>query len=303
MSGRDLPEIASITDRPRELPMRTLHVNRVLFAALLCLCMTVPAFPAMAADKSTEDGQDGADRALRPWIMVSLSPSGCSRGCKHVFSVVGELSGNRKGKIVHFSELTPELVGELRPAFIILSPQGTPWCRYSGEDGVGLQNFLWTLPMLAEKMDIPILGICGGHQALALAFGGKVGPIRGGEDDCMPYTSRRQGGIIMLRPTAQDPIFKGIDGQMLLVSSHYDEVKQLPPGFVLLASDNECPVQIMRHPSRPVYGIQGHPEQFRSTRPDGWILLRNFIRIAETHNQAIRKLQPEVPPSLMSLRR
>jgi len=191
---------------------------------------------------------------------------------------------------------------EIQPSFIVLSPQSTPWCRYTGAVGVALQNFLWTLPLLAEEMNIPILGICGGHQALAIAFGGKVGPIRGGQHDCMPYIRDRQGGVIGLKLTAPDPIFQGVEGELRISSSHYDEVKVMPPGFVLLASDKNSPIQIMRHPKRPVYGIQGHPERYDTNRPYGGILIRNFLTIAQTHNEAIRRLSSEAPPVLISSR-
>ncbi len=125
-----------------------------------------------------------------------------SKAGRTAYSVIKGLSGNPNGIYLHFSQLTPELVAEKQPAFIVLSPQGTPWCRYSGETGVALQNFLWMLPLLAEEMNIPILGICGGHQALALGFGGKVGPIRAAEDDCLPYSRERQSGVVPLTLTA-----------------------------------------------------------------------------------------------------
>ena len=237
------------------------------------------------------------------WILVSLAPSGCSNGCRNVYSVVQQLSGNPNGVVIHFSRLTPELVAETRPEFIILGPQGTPWCRYASNESVGLQNFFWTVPLLAEEMNIPILGICGGHQALALAFGGKVGPIRGGEFDCLPYSRERQGGVIPLNVTSDDPIFQGISEELKILQSHYDEVKVLPPGFRVLAADKVCPVQIMRHPTRPVYGIQGHPERFGKDRPDGGILIRNFLEIARTHNETTRPLALQSLPALISVRR
>jgi len=217
--------------------------------------------------------------------------------------VVRDLSGNGNGIIVPFRRFTAELVTGTQPSFIILSPQSTPWCRYTGEDGVALQNFLWTIPLIAEEMNVPILGICGGHQALALAFGGKVGPIRAGEDDCLPYSSERSRGIIPLTLDAPDPIFRGVGQAPRITASHYDEVKVLPPGFVVLASGGICPIQIMRHPTRPVYGIQGHPERFQGDRPDGAILIRNFLEIARIHNQAVRNLGRPLVPGLMSLRR
>jgi GMP synthase (glutamine-hydrolysing) len=184
------------------------------------------------------------------------------------------------------------------PEFIVLSPQRTPWCRYTGINGVSLQNFLWLITWAAEEMGIPILGICGGHQALALAFGGKVGPIRGAVYDCMPYIRERQSGLVELTVTTPDPIFGGIQESLRLAQSHYDEVKVLPPGFLLLASEKQSPNQIIRHPTLPVYGIQGHPERFHSDNPDGVVLVRNFLKIAGTFNSAVRGHEPALPKLL-----
>ena len=241
--------------------------------------------------------------STRPWIMVSMSPSNYSGSGGRAFSVIKEMSGNPNGRVVHFSQVTCELIAETKPEFIILGPQGTPWCRYTGETGIALQNFLWTLPLLAEELNIPILGICGGHQALALAFGGKVGPVRADEDDCMPYTRDRQGGVVPLTVTAEDPIFKGIDGGLRILESHFDEVKVLPPGFRLLASEKVSRNQIIRHPSRPVYGIQGHPEHFRSGQPEGGILIRNFLTIAHDYSETLRNFGLKSAAKLLSLHR
>jgi len=221
------------------------------------------------------------------WLMVSLCPRNYSSG-QRLFYLIKELSGDHNGAIMHFSRVTPEVVDAMQPDFVVLGPQGTPWCQYTGTDGVALQNFLWTVPFIAEQLNIPILGICGGHQALAIAFGGKVGPIRGGQDDCMPYVRERQTGLVELTLTTPDPITRGLEARVQISQSHYDEVKVLPPGFVILASDKLSPMQIIRHPYRPVYGVQGHPERFRAESPHGAVLIRNFIELARTHNQAMR---------------
>lgn len=270
----------------------------VLLVVLLCL---TPATGLFAADKASSDAEL-SHKARRPWLMIGLSPDGCSRGCRHLFSVIKNLSGNPNGIIEHFSRITLDYLLKTQPEFMVLSPQGTPWCRYTGANGVELQNFLWVLPVAAEELNVPILGVCGGHQALALAFGGKVGPIRAGEFDCMPYSKERQGGVVPLTVTAPDPIFRGTDGSLRIVMSHYDEVKVLPPGFVLLASEKVSPNQIIRHPSRPVYGIQGHPEHFHSGHPDGGVLIRNFLKIAGMFNETVRHLR-RAEPKLLSFRR
>jgi len=298
MVYKDGPSQTVLVESPMKV-FRHLRVGRyVLVVSVIAMTLAVDV---LAKEMSITTRAKAPVSYARPWVMVGLSPDGCSRGCRHVFSVVKELSGNPNGLIVHFSKVTPEWLAELQPSFIILSPQGTPWCRYTGEMGVSLQNFLWMLPMAAEEMNIPILGICGGHQALALAFGGKVGPIRAGEDDCMPYIRERQGGVVPLTLTTSDPIFRGIDGKLRILESHFDEVKVLPPGFVLLASDKRSPNQIMRHPTKPVYGVQGHPECSYSNRPEGGTLIKNFLEIAVAHNQTVRTAYGPPVPKFLSL--
>jgi GMP synthase (glutamine-hydrolysing) len=188
---------------------------------------------------------------------------------------------------------------KLKPAFLALSPNGVPWCRYRGRSGEDLTDFLKALKVIVEDLNIPVIGICGGHQALALAFGGKVGPIRGGEDDCLPYgknpTERGRHNVYV---TAADPIFEGMGKSLNMVQNHYDEVKKLPHDFACLAANELCPYQIMRHPTRPTYGVQAHCEYFHRARPDGGLLLRNFLKIARIHNQTMRKTTDrQAPPA------
>jgi GMP synthase (glutamine-hydrolysing) len=239
----------------------------------------------------------------RPWLMVSMGMDGsCSKSCRNAFSVVQSMVKDHKGVIMPFSKVTAEKVAELDPAFIVLGPQGTPWCRYGGASGVDLQNFLWMLPHVVEGLKVPVLGICGGHQALALAFGGKVGPIRGVSDDCFPYSRVKQGGVVNIVRESPDPIFRGLEPELRILQSHYDEVKSMPPDFVLLASDPLTRIQIMRHRSKPVYGIQGHPEYFNNARPDGGVFIRNFIDIATTYNRVKRVSELESLDVLPSFR-
>lgn len=262
-------------------------------ALILCVALTFSAHMEVSAKELPGAGiRPPVVQQQRPWLMIGLSPDGCAGGCGRVISAIRELSGNSNGLVFHFSKVDYELVRRLNPEFIVLSPQGTPWCRYTGQKGIALQNFFWMLRYFAEEMDIPILGICGGHQALALAFGGKVGPLRAGEDDCMPYTRNKQSGVIPLSVTLEDPIFDGIQGKLKIVESHYDEVKTLPPGFVLLAWDKQSPNQIMRHPTKPVYGIQGHPE---SMRQESYQLIKNFLKIAAEHNLSNKPVEPGTP--------
>jgi GMP synthase (glutamine-hydrolysing) len=234
--------------------------------------------------------KEAAAKGQRVWIVVDLFSNRASKQAIRVRDTLANLGAPGRGIVLPFYQVSVDTVERLDPVFMALSPNGIPWCRYKGRNGVDLANFFSALRVIVEQMDVPVVGICGGHQALALAFGGKVGPIRGGEDDCLPYRNdppergRKNVHVVM-----NDPIFIGTGPTLNLVQKHYDEVKRLPQGFVTLAGNDICAHQIIRHPTRPAYGIQAHSEFYFDSRPDGGLLLRNFLSIALTYDRLKRR--------------
>ena len=107
-----------------------------------------------------------------------------------------------------------------------------------------------------QRADVPILGICWGHQLLAQAFGGRVVDMGSYE---IGYRSIEQRG--------DKPLFAGIDSPMTAFETHSDRVAELPAGAVELAR-NEYGVQAFRLGAS--YGLQFHPEYDRQTAE--WIL-------------------------------
>lgn len=227
------------------------------------------------------------------WIVVNLFSGRTSRQAEKVRDILSGVGAEGRGIVLPYNEITVENIKKLRPAFLALSPNGVPWCRYKGRNGTDLESFLKALKIIVEDMEVPVIGICGGHQALALAFGGKVGPIRGGEDDCFAYghnpTERGRHNVFVV---TDDPLFQGIGKTLNLVQNHYDEVKRLPPGFLCLAENKLCPYQIIKHPTKPAYGVQAHTEYYLRQKPDGGLLLQNFLKIARTHNKITRSTDP-----------
>ena len=119
-----------------------------------------------------------------------------------------------------------------------------------------------------RELDVPIIGICLGHQLIARVFGGEVGKgSMGGYSE------------VEVRIVERDDLFAGIPGRIKVWASHMDEVKKLPEDFKVLAESDICKIEAMRHKTRPLYGVQWHPEVYHSQY--GVELYRNFVEICK----------------------
>ena len=162
-------------------------------------------------------------------------------------------------------------VNSLRPTHIILSGQSHPWTKYSAESLAGVFE-------LIKKARQPILGVCGGHQQIALAFGAPVDLMERLEPGEGYEGARRERGYSPVE-TSGTGIFKDLPKQLTVWHSHCDEVKDLPKGFRRTASNEACSIQAMEHTQRPLFGVQFHPELFDDAHPDGQQVLGNFLAI------------------------
>ena len=99
----------------------------------------------------------------------------------------------------------------------------------------------------------------------------------------------KETGFHHIRILQRDPLFRGFRNTLVCLESHYCEVKTLPKEFVPLAATDECSVQAYRHRSKPLYGVQFHPEGYTEHYPDGRKLLANFFRLARTKRFARRR--------------
>lgn len=144
------------------------------------------------------------------------------------------------------------------------------------------------LERLVLESEVPIIGICGGHQLLGCMFGGDpyrnypMRRLRPGEPDIAPYHPGmfKEWGYYEVRRIRNDPLFKGLGETFVVAEYHYCEVRKMPPDFVLLATNRDCRVQAFRHKRRPIYGTQFHFERFTDDYPDGKRIMANFLKIA-----------------------
>jgi GMP synthase (glutamine-hydrolysing) len=75
----------------------------------------------------------------------------------------------------------------------------------------------------------------------------------------------------------EDEILRGLPPKFKTWASHMDQVIELPQGFEVLARSNVCEIEAMKHLTRPLYGVQWHPEVVHTDY--GAQLLDNFIAL------------------------
>src|SRR5256885_17238515 len=125
---------------------------------------------------------------------------------------------------------------------------------------------------LIRKVKLPMLCICVTHQLLATAFGGVTEAAQKPEFDPVEISVIDEGRIL-----------EGLKPSFTAWESHNDEVVKAPKGFRVLAKSSNCAIEVMRHDSRDIFGVQFHPEVSHTQK--GVDLFRNFLRIVEEHDQ------------------
>ncbi len=119
-----------------------------------------------------------------------------------------------------------------------------------------------------KHFEIPILGICLGHQLIAKTFGGEVS------------TSNTESyAQVKINIMNDENLFEGLAPEMDVWSSHKDEVKSIPKDFEILANSELCSIESFKHKNKDIYGIQFHPEVHHT--PKGSRIFENFHKICK----------------------
>ena len=114
---------------------------------------------------------------------------------------------------------------------------------------------------------IPTLGVCLGHQAVAVAFGGAVGAA----------PEPRHGKTSLIEHDAQG-IFEGCENPFVATRYHSLAITRLPAVLEACAWSEDGVIQGVRHGSLPVVGVQFHPESILTS--EGKKLLANFLGLS-----------------------
>ena len=159
---------------------------------------------------------------------------------------------------------TAEIVAD-RPDAIVLSPGPcTP-----REAGV-------CLDLIGASADIPLLGVCLGHQAIGEAFGGAV--VRAP----LPV----HGKVATIEHSGET-LFHGINGSFRATRYHSLVVDRTTlPADLAVTAETDNLVMGLSHRYRPAHGVQFHPESIASEH--GHLIFQNFLRLAADWNSRLR---------------
>jgi len=174
----------------------------------------------------------------------------------NLYHYLGELGAET---VVHRNDKVS--VGQVmssKPQAIVLSPGPcTP-----NEAGICLEL------IKAAHETTPILGVCLGHQAIGQAFGGRVVRADKLMHGKLSTIVHKGEGIFADVPNA----FQGTRYHSLIVD------KETLPDCLAVTAETDDTIMGLQHKSRPVYGVQFHPESIASEH--GHMILRNFLTLA-----------------------
>jgi GMP synthase (glutamine-hydrolysing) len=146
----------------------------------------------------------------------------------------------------------PDKIREHRPDAVILSggpnsvlDEGAPTIDFSLIEG------------------LPVLGICYGHQLMALRLGGRV-----------QQWPHKEYGRRQLNSASAGSLVGGLSSDIVWMS-HGDQVLEAPPGFETIAGTDTCTVAAFANRAQRQFGVQFHPEV--SHTPDGRTILKRFL--------------------------
>jgi GMP synthase-like glutamine amidotransferase len=135
----------------------------------------------------------------------------------------------------------------------------------------------------AAASGTPVLGSCWGHQLIAYALAGP---------GCVGRCPSPEIGWIAVRVDRESDLLGAAGTVHHVFSVHFDEVRDLPASFEVLASTGACRIQAFRAGNRPVWGIQSHPE---IDVPDGLRTLRDFASRGSRGREACLEALRQAP--------
>lgn len=173
----------------------------------------------------------------------------------NLYQYVGELGVE---VIVRRNHVTLEEIKEIKPDKMIISP------------GPGIPENAGVSVEVVKKFgkDVPILGVCLGHQAIGVAFGGVV----------------KRARTLMHGKTSEithdgKGIYRGVKNPFIATRYHSLAIEEesLPEELEITATSDDGVIMGVRHKSYPIEGVQFHPESILTS--EGKRMIKNFLEI------------------------
>ena len=175
----------------------------------------------------------------------------------NLYQLIGSI--NPDIKVVRNDQMTIEEIRTLKPERIILSP------------GPGFPKDAGICIEAAKELgkEIPIFGVCLGHQAICEAFGATVS-----------YASQLMHGKqseVTVDPA--EPLFTGLPEKVKVARYHslVAAPDVLPDCLKVISRDERGEIMAVRHRTMPIYGVQFHPESILT--PQGTVIMKNFLNV------------------------
>lgn len=162
-------------------------------------------------------------------------------------------------RVIRNDEMTVEEIRDLSLSHIILSP------------GPGYPKDAGVCEDVVRELgkNIPILGVCLGHQGICEVYGAEITHAR----------RLMHGKQSILTINSSDPIFKGLPEKLPAARYHslIARKESLPDCLTVIGADDMGEIMAVKHRDYPVYGLQFHPESILTT--GGKTILENFLSI------------------------
>jgi len=176
----------------------------------------------------------------------------------NLYQLIGEIES--EVTVRRNDEVTIEEIQELKPEAIIISPgPGNP----TNERDFGICSRVIT----ELGGEIPILGVCLGHQGIFATFGGEIirtDPVHGKTSDIL------HNG---------DELFRGTSNPLIAARYHslLCNSQTVPKCMDVIAETDDGLIMAIKHRSKPIIGLQFHPESVGTD--EGITILKNFMKV------------------------
>lgn len=160
-------------------------------------------------------------------------------------------------KVIRNDEMTVEEIRKTAPSHIIISP------------GPGYPKDAGVCEMVISEMkgEIPILGVCLGHQAICETFGANITLAK-------RLMHGKQSDIHVVN---RSKVFRGLPSMIKAARYHslIAQKESLPEELLVIAEDDDGEIMAVKHKDYEIYGLQFHPESILT--PEGSVILKNFL--------------------------